>query len=247
MTGPGAGAPTAGVEAWLADLAADAEALSPAHYRLDLTEEERRRAAGYLNGEDARLFLRSRLAVRSLLAARLGEAPGAVRLGRTRGGKPYLPDHPELKVSWSRSEDLLLLGISEQGALGVDLERVRLIPAATQVLASVYPALPPQAELAGPEFFFSAWTLLEAAVKATGRGLAEGVGDVTLSFPAHGGAALLGIARTGGEPWAASTALLAAPAASGARLMASFVTRGRLGRVWLRRWPPEGADRDDRD
>ncbi|MFE0459298.1 4'-phosphopantetheinyl transferase family protein [Kitasatospora sp. NPDC058965] len=234
----------AGVEAWLADLAADAEPLSPAHYAADLTEEERSRAAGYLNGEDARLFLRSRLAVRRLLASHLGEAPGAVRLGRTRGGKPYLPDHPELKVSWSRSEDLLLLGISDQGALGVDLERIRLIPSATQVLASLYPALPPQAERAGPEFFFSAWTLLEAAVKATGRGLAEGVGDVTLSFPARGGAALLGIARTGCEPWAASTALLEAPATTDARLMASFVTRGQLGRIWLRRWPPEGSAGD---
>ncbi|MFI9269498.1 4'-phosphopantetheinyl transferase family protein [Kitasatospora sp. NPDC052896] len=228
--------PAYGVEAWLADLASDVEPLCPARYASDLTEGERRRAAGYRYEGDARLFLRSRLAVRALLADRLGEAPAAVRLARTASGKPYLPDHPGVRVSWSRSEDLLLLGITEDGPLGVDLERLRVIPSAGHVLASVYPAVPPRAHRAGPELFFSAWTLLEAAVKATGRGLAAGAPDVTLTFPAAGRAALLGIAGSGAEPWSARTDLLEGPTA-GQGLMASFVSRGCHPGVRLRRWP----------
>ncbi|MDH6110356.1 4'-phosphopantetheinyl transferase [Kitasatospora sp. MAP12-15] len=232
----GLGAAGRGVDAWLADLGADVRSLSPARYADDLTEAERRRAAGYLDDQDARLFLRSRLAVRALLADRLGEAPGAVHLATTASGKPYLPDHPDVRVSWSRSEDLLLLGITEEGPIGVDLERLRVIPSAAHVLASVYPAVPPSAEQSGPDLFFYAWTLLEAAVKATGRGLAEGAGDVTLTFPAAGGAALLGIAGSGAEPWSASTDLLTGRSPDD-RLMASFVSRTTRPGVRLHRWP----------
>ncbi|MEU8588224.1 phosphopantetheinyl transferase-like protein [Streptomyces sp. NPDC048664] len=163
-----------------------------------LTADERRRAAAFVRGEDARRFSRARRTVRRLLADRLGTAPRDVRIGYDDAGKPRLPDHPGTHVSWSRSGPLLLVGATESGPLGVDVEIVRPEGARLDVLSFVYPAVP---ATASPEVFFPAWTLLEAAVKATGRGLAEGAGEVRLAFPADGSVALRGIDGHGTGPW----------------------------------------------
>ncbi|MFI8993962.1 4'-phosphopantetheinyl transferase family protein [Streptomyces sp. NPDC053542] len=171
------------------------------------TEEERRRAAALTDAASARRFLRSRLAVRDLLGRRLGVSPARLRVAYTPSGKPYLPDHPEQHISWSRSGRLLLAGADDAGPVGVDIERLRPVPAALDVLASVYPALPVTAD---PAAFLPAWTLLEAAVKATGRGLASGAAEVALALGPGDAVTLRGISGHGPGTWHGRTELLPA-------------------------------------
>ncbi|MEW2065611.1 4'-phosphopantetheinyl transferase superfamily protein [Streptomyces sp. NPDC007346] len=219
------------MDAWLVDL--DEHAWSPGRHphsgalprgRACATPEENRRAAEFTHASAARRFLRARLAVRELLGERLAVSPAGLRIARTTAGKPYLPDHPHLHISWSRSDQLLLLAAAGTGPIGVDIEWLRPMPAALDVLATVYPALPVTAD---PEVFLPAWTLLEAAVKATGLGLSRGAKDVDLALGPGSAVSLRGIAGHGppdawygrAEPLAASGALPSA--------VAAVVTRGR--------------------
>ncbi len=74
------------------------------------TEAERQRGNAFTAAAATRRFLRSRPAVRDLLGRWLGVPAAELRLAYTPLGKPYLPDHPGLHVSWSRSGPLLLVG-----------------------------------------------------------------------------------------------------------------------------------------
>ncbi|RST19078.1 4'-phosphopantetheinyl transferase superfamily protein [Streptomyces sp. WAC05374] len=230
---------SARLDAWLVDLdAADAARLVD-HRPGALTEEEARRLASFENQEAARRFLRTRRTVRHLVAEWLGLAPPDVRIAHTPTGKPYLPDHPGRHISWSRSDGLLLLCAAADGPIGVDVELIRPVPSALDVLSFVVPDLPPEA---GPESFFPAWTLLEAAVKATGQGLARGAKSVNLTFSTGGGVALRGIAGHAPGTWHARTTLLPA-AGLPATAMASFVAPMALDPVGVRRWPVTGRPR----
>ncbi|MFD3700120.1 4'-phosphopantetheinyl transferase family protein [Streptomyces sp. NPDC058646] len=192
------------MDAWLVDLDRIAPSDISERYPEGLTEDELRRGAEFVHARAAHRFYRARLTVRRLLAGRLGLHPGDLRIGYDPAGKPYLPDHPGTHVSWSRSDGLLLLGATETGPIGVDVELVRPATTSMDVLAFVYPGMPPTAT---SETFFHAWTLLEAAVKATGRGLAEGARDVDLAFGPDGGVALRGIRGHGAPPWYGHTAV----------------------------------------
>ncbi|MGK5628523.1 4'-phosphopantetheinyl transferase family protein [Streptomyces sp. URMC 123] len=206
------------VEAWLVDLAAHGPAPPGRDLAGLLAEDERRRAAAFVHEEPARRFVAARLALRELLGSRLGERPGAVRIAGTPAGKPYLPDHPGLGLSWSRSRDLLLLALAENAPVGVDIEELTEVPEAAEVLATVCPALPAVRDAVT---FLRAWTLLEAAVKATGRGLAHGAREVDLALDAGGGVTLRGIA---GGVWPSTTRWLTP--GSGPPALASFVCAG---------------------
>ncbi|MFF0161852.1 4'-phosphopantetheinyl transferase family protein [Streptomyces sp. NPDC005263] len=206
---------------WLVDLDAD----EPDRADEDvLTEAERWRGAQFAHPLPARRFLRSRLAVRHLLGERLGVPPAELRIAHLPDGKPYLPDHAGLHISWSRSQGLLLLGASGSGPIGVDIECRRTVPSPLSVLATVYPDLPAGAR---PESFLPAWTLLEAAVKATGRGLSRGARDVDLRFDATGEVTLRGIRGPGPDAWSGRTEVLPPRGGTPAAVVA-VVVRGEV-------------------
>ncbi|MFF4371325.1 4'-phosphopantetheinyl transferase family protein [Streptomyces sp. NPDC001594] len=192
------------MDAWLVDLDQVAPQDISAHYPEGLTEEELRRGAEFVHARAAHRFFRARLTVRRLLAERLGIAAHDLRIHYDPAGKPYLPDQPGTHVSWSRSDGLLLLGATETGPIGVDVELVRPAGSSLDVLAFVYPGVP---DGVGADTFFHAWTLLEAAVKATGRGLADGAREVDLAFGPDGSVTLRGISGHGPLPWHGHTAL----------------------------------------
>ncbi|MFJ9343363.1 4'-phosphopantetheinyl transferase family protein [Streptomyces sp. NPDC101733] len=220
------------MDAWLVDLdRVDPHDISP-HYPEGLTEEELRRGAEFVHARAAHRFYRARLTVRRLLADRLGLPAHELRIHYDPAGKPYLPDRPATHVSWSRSDGLLLLGATESGPIGVDVELVRPATANLDVLAFVYPGVPADAS---PETFFHAWTLLEASVKATGRGLTEGARDVDLGFGPDGSVTLRGITGHGAPPWYGHTTLQATRSAA-PWAMTAFVSR-ELRPVTVLPWP----------
>lgn len=232
-------------DAWLVDL------LAPDHFwddeacRAALSEEEAARAARFRDPAAGRTYARSRACVRRVLAHVLGEAPADVRVEVPPDGRPVLPDHPDTAVSWSRSGGVLLLAVREGAPIGADVEVVRPVRSPARVLRTVYPHVAPLGELADPETFLSAWTLLEASVKATGRGLARGARDVRLLRPPGARRCVLGgIRGTGTAPWSARIHRFAAPRPS-VHVLTAVVTRGSAVPVRMHAWQLPGALRQE--
>ncbi|MGV9314608.1 4'-phosphopantetheinyl transferase family protein [Streptomyces sp. NPDC003691] len=222
----------------LIDLHAPGAAGQDTAARAVLSEPELRRADRFRDPAAAAVYVRARAAVRRTLAGVLGGTAAGVPLLAEPGRRPVLPEHPGWYVSWSRSAGMLLVAVRRGGPVGVDVELVRPVGSGARVLGTVCPEAAALGGLDDPETFFSAWTLLEAAVKATGRGLARGGRDVRLVRPAGSPrCALGGIRGTGGAVWRGRTdGLAVSPAGRGrrsagrpARVMTAVVVRGPAG------------------
>ena len=126
-------------------------------------------------------FLR-RFYLRLLMGAYLGQPGRAVKINRSRRGKPVLDwqaHDSRLEFSMAKSDDRLLIGVANGGQVGVDLEpvdrRARNAMAVARryfspVEASSLAALP---ALQAGRAFLRAWACKEAVVKASGQGIAN--------------------------------------------------------------------------
>lgn len=119
-------------------------------------------------GKDANAFLRQVL-------FRTRGWDSLPKLARTKTGKPYFPEHPNLHFSLSHSEDFLLIAIGTR-PVGVDIECIQArgerLPryALTALEYEQYLAMG-----ASWEAFYTLWTKKEAYVKYTGEGLGQGL------------------------------------------------------------------------
>jgi 4'-phosphopantetheinyl transferase len=161
--------------------------------------------------------------VRGLLAAYLDRPVETVRIERGEYGKPRLTGG-ELEFNLAHTGAALLLGISHDVVLGVDLEnakrRTRSIelagrfftPAETAALES----LPDELRQAT---FLRLWCAKEAALKALGRGIGFGLDRVEFAIDATGA-----VAPVAGNPWRVD-ALAPSPEHVGALAHAGLVSR----------------------
>lgn len=111
---------------------------------------------------------------RLLLAPQLGVAPERVEVQRTAAGKPYVATDPALHYSVSHSHDHAMIALTRVAPVGVDLERVRAVRHAEQILARFFPQHEIDAILSDDRRdlrFVQAWTEAEARVKARGAGM----------------------------------------------------------------------------
>jgi 4'-phosphopantetheinyl transferase len=141
-----------------------------------LTDEERERLLRYRSRAAAERYVVTRSLVRLVLADRLGRAPRDVPVNRTDTGKPIVTGGVHFNVS--HSGDLILLGVSDQRDIGVDVERRRSIP---RVGALVRRWLDPveRDEVArlvrdgstDSDAFLRVWSVKEARLKALGVGI----------------------------------------------------------------------------
>ncbi|MCX4633252.1 MULTISPECIES: 4'-phosphopantetheinyl transferase family protein [unclassified Streptomyces] len=141
-------------------------------------------------------FVASRLAVKYTAAAALGVDPADLDLAYKIGGRPYLRGFDQIDVSLTHTDDLIAVGISRTGRIGIDTEpadrRLSLRLLQDQVLTAGE-----QAELAAlPEAEQSAamlrlWTLKEAYTKALGQGLRLGFSEFGFETGSGGDAGLL--------------------------------------------------------
>ncbi|MFJ5264904.1 4'-phosphopantetheinyl transferase family protein [Streptomyces sp. NPDC088387] len=237
----------AGAEGWLIAVGDTADGVwDDARCRADLSAMEIRRAERFVRASAAVTYVRVRSAIRTVLGQALGEAPARVRIGVAPGGGPVLPDHPDRSVSWSTSAGVLLVALCRGARIGVDVEAVRPVESPAKVLRTFYPKAHALGDFREPETFFSAWTLLEAAVKATGRGLARGAREVQLYRPVGSDrCALAGIRDAGGVAWSGRTDRFAVPG-SAAEVMTAMVTEGLGLPVRLHTWGvPDAVRRRD--
>ena len=126
------------------------------------TPGESARAARFRSPEKQREYLRSHAALRAIL--------GSSMFAISDTGKPFLPASPSVKFNLSHSGERALVAVALEVEVGVDVERVRLMPDWRQIAERFFPPSE-AAELAGESDFFQRWTRIEAVLKARGVGL----------------------------------------------------------------------------
>ncbi len=161
------------VDVWHVDLDVDAARL--AELSQCLNREEQARAARFHFDRDRKRFIAARGMLRIILARYLDTAPRLLRFRYGAQGKPTVQTE-ELHFNISHSDDLLLVGISQAGALGLDIERVPAGHVVDSVSAVVF-SQPERKELEflppteRAECFARFWTRKEAYIKAVGGGM----------------------------------------------------------------------------
>lgn len=149
------------------------------HYLRFLTSAEKLRYDQY-HPKAARLFLISRVLVKSVLADKLGIAPYEVNLQLHPNGKPFVQGSKAVYFNLTHSADVIILAVTEEGEIGVDIERVDHEFDWTRVDSVLAPSEIEWIkgnELIDPfsvyQRFFQIWTLKEAYIKCTGDGMSR--------------------------------------------------------------------------
>jgi len=145
-----------------------------------LDSDEHRRAAAITNERSHRRFVASYGMLRNILSQTVGEPPQAIRIHRTEHGKPYLADYPELAFNLSHTGDRLIIAVGRNCRLGIDVETCKPRPNLRALVAKCFAEVEAAWWQALPDSdknreFYRYWTRKEAFVKATGRGIGQGL------------------------------------------------------------------------
>jgi 4'-phosphopantetheinyl transferase len=129
------------------------------------------------SGPGGAQFVASRLLVRHLVAQLLGTLPGAVELGQALTGRLYVRGCDQIDLSLSHTGDVMLVGVTSLGRIGVDVEPADrpLSGSGVERQMSTVPELAEVADLPEParnDRLVRRRTLKEAYTKALGLGLA---------------------------------------------------------------------------
>lgn len=146
-----------------------------------LSADEQRRLASYRSRESAERYVLTRALVRVVLAERLGTTPSSVAITHNERGKPLLTG--DLHFNVSHSGDLILLAVSGDRAVGVDVERRREVERVGALVQRWLTATERDqvARIAASgltisEAFLRVWSIKEARLKALGVGIAGAAG-----------------------------------------------------------------------
>ncbi len=158
--------------AWVGERAGDAERYA----RELLSADERQHLDGYRIRDAAERYVVTRALIRAVLSERLGIAAPDIRVSRTDTGKPVVTDGIHFNVS--HSGELVLLAISEERPVGVDVERKRPV-LKVHALAQRWLSDGERVNLAKlrelgideSDSFLRIWSLKEAQLKALGVGI----------------------------------------------------------------------------
>jgi 4'-phosphopantetheinyl transferase len=210
--------------------------------RLDatLSSDEVERADRFRGPMLRRRFVVGRAALRSVLAGYLEAEPERITFAYGARGKPRLAGVGEwLEFNLSHTEDLALCAITRGKAVGIDIERLRPMDDAGQIMSRYFTPREqaeffnyPQQER--PAAFFRAWTRKEALLKATGDGLAALADTYEVA-----------LAEVGPERMSLSDDTEAVPCWTlhdldvGPEYLAALAVAGKLGEVILNNWKPE--------
>jgi len=176
------------VHVWAAHLDQPLDAL--ARFASILSEDELERAARFRFEKHHNRFIAGRGILRSLLAAYLECAPDEPRFVYGPNGKPALAGkfaQSALRFNLAHSEELALVAITRLGELGVDIEKIRPLSDAGELVERFFSArenalfqtLPADQRNVA---FFNLWTRKEAWLKATGEGIGDSLSRVEVTF-----------------------------------------------------------------
>jgi 4'-phosphopantetheinyl transferase len=167
------------IHLWLADPDASSEALQIAYLSL-LDAGERERRQHFRFERDRRRYLVTRALVRTVLSRYAPVAPRAWSFVSNEYGCPRVADSIEqaahVRFSVSHTHDLIVLAVGTTGALGVDVENVRMRDAPIEIAGRFFAADEVEAlretdAERRQDRFFEYWTFKESYIKARGMGL----------------------------------------------------------------------------
>lgn len=191
MTAP---PPLPALDLWITHLD---ECLAPARlaaYSQLLPADETERARRFHFQRDRDRHVVTRALLRTVLASIVGERPEALQFATGPHGKPFLQHDSDigrrLSFSLSHTDDLVMLGVTQDHALGIDVENTtRQAPLDVvhrhfaDVEVRAFNALThPQQQT---DLFWSCWTLKESLIKATGEGLHTPLDRFGFTFDAN--------------------------------------------------------------
>jgi 4'-phosphopantetheinyl transferase len=187
------------VHVWAASLEVPTPILEA--FENTLSSDERVRAAKFHFSEDRNRYIVARGWLRQLLGRYVSIPASAVEFVYGPKGKPALAGSTtsaELQFNMAHSEDLALVAVARGASVGIDLERVRALEDAGDLVErffssrenAQFKSLPDGQK---PLAFFNLWTRKEAWLKATGEGIAHQLSTVEVSFAPGTSAQLLSV------------------------------------------------------
>jgi len=193
------------IHVWALPLDLESPALSKAVATLSAAEQDR--AKKFRFDKHRNRFIAGRAGLRAMLGRYLQIQPGKLDFAYASRGKPSLsPEFAGARIHFNlaHSEDLALCAITCVAPVGVDVERVRTVKDAADLVArffskresKLFKKLAPDKR---PSAFFNLWTRKEAFLKATGEGIGDSLNSVEVSFLPGEQARLLAVASDPGQ------------------------------------------------
>jgi 4'-phosphopantetheinyl transferase len=169
-----------------------------------LAADEIERANRFHFEEHRSGFVVARGFLRAVICRYLDATPHSLKFAYGEFGKPWLEGR--LRFNLSHSGALALLAVTEDNAIGVDVERIRPDFTSEEIArrffstseVEVFNALPGEERVAA---FFRCWTRKEAFIKATGRGLSQSLDAFDVTLAAGVPAALLRVEGDEASRW----------------------------------------------
>lgn len=174
--------PTGGLDIWWVPLPAIDYKTLLAAYSECLSAEEHLRLQARRLPKSQLQFVFTRVVLRHLLSAYHPDvSPELWRIDRAESGRPHLSrEQTPLSFNLTHTDDCLVFAFSQYADPGVDIELLSRTMEIDAVAGRYFAKQEcdemrqlPEAEQ--QEFFYRLWTLKEAAVKASGLGLAKGL------------------------------------------------------------------------
>ena len=152
-----------------------------------LSKPEVMQASKRADAEEKRHFIIRRWFQRQFVSKILDfETPlPELRLVHELDARPMCLDAPDLHLSFSSSGPMMLACASKLGAVGIDIERKRVVENAVQLAGRFFSSDEAAHIAALPEalrshHFLFHWTAKEAALKAVGKGIDSGINQFQL-------------------------------------------------------------------
>jgi 4'-phosphopantetheinyl transferase len=153
-----------------------------------LSADERVRVRRFHFERDRRRWLIGRTSIRTLLGRYLGSSPETLSFDYGSFGKPRLTGfETPLQFNASHSGDILLIAVTLDRTVGIDVERIRPDVSVIEIAERFFSPRESGALAALPEAlrtdaFFDCWTRKEAYIKARGEGLSLPLNGFDVAF-----------------------------------------------------------------
>jgi 4'-phosphopantetheinyl transferase len=166
------------IHLWLADYDQIADESLHAAYRELLNASERAQEPRFYFARDRRRYLVTRALVRTVLSRYASVDPGKWTFSTNAYGRPEIANAQaeDLSFNISHTHSLIVLGVTRQRALGVDVENFRARAVSMDVAGRYFAPQEVAVLSASPAHeqqyrFFEYWTFKESYIKARGMGL----------------------------------------------------------------------------
>jgi len=133
-------------------------------------------------------FVFGRAVSKQLLSETYGKPVDFWQIGRAESGRPVIENggFESVDISISHSGGVVLIGLSQQGRVGVDVEQIKAQRDVVKLAKGFFHKNEVRVLLAAPprdasQYFYTLWTLKEAYAKASGENLYSTLSQYDLS------------------------------------------------------------------